>query len=67
MPEGQTKTVDLLFVIAGAPVATASLPEAGSESYVGLAIAMELAMNELAEKFPSFCVQGTRPSNERTK
>ena len=67
LPDGQTKTVDLLFVIAGAPVATASLPEAGSESYVGLAIAMELAMNELAEKFPSFFVQGTRSSNKRTK
>ena len=67
LPKGETKTVDLLFVIAGAPVATASLPEAGSESYVGLAIAMELAMNELSEKFPSFFVQGTRSSNKRTK
>ncbi len=67
MPKGQTKKVDLLFGIAGAPVATASLPEAGSESYVGLAIGMELAMNELAEKFPSFFVQGTRSSNDHTK
>ena len=67
LPSGQTKTVDLLFVIASAPVATGSLPEAGSESYVGLAVAMELAMNELAEKFPDFFLKGTRPSNQRKK
>ena len=67
LPSGQTKTVDLLFVIASAPVATGSLPEAGSESYVGLAIAMELAMNELADKFPAFFVQGTPPSNNHKK
>ena len=67
LPKGETKKADLLFVIAGAPVATASLPEAGSESYVGLAVAMELAMNELAEKFPDFFLKGTRPSNQRKK
>ena len=53
-PKNQTRKVDVLFVIASAPVKTGSLPEAGSESYVGLAIAMELAMNELSEKFPAF-------------
>ena len=63
LPNGRTKTVDVLFLIASAPVKMASLPETGSESYVGLAIAMELAMNELSEKFPSFFVQGTPPSN----
>ena len=56
--KNQTRQVDVLFVIASAPVATGSLPEAGSESYVGLAIAMELAMNELAEKFPAFFPAG---------
>ena len=59
---GQTKKVDLLFLIASAPVATASVPDAGSESYVGLAIAMELAMNELTEKFPAFFGKGKRES-----
>ena len=38
------------------------MPDAGSESYVGLAIAMELAMNELSEKFPAFFGGKTRPS-----
>ena len=68
LPSGQTKTVDLLFVIASAPVATGSLPDAGSESYAGLAIAMELAMNELSKKFPAFFGAKARPSNrwERT-
>ena len=64
LPEGETRTVDLLFLIANAPVKTASLPEAGSESYVGLAIAMELAMNELSDEFPSFFVEENKPSNE---
>ena len=59
----QNKTVDIIFLIASAPVATGSMPEAGSESYVGLAIAMELAMNELAEKFPTFFGEGQRSSN----
>ena len=62
LPNGRTKTVDILFVIASAPVATGSLPEAGSESYAGLAIAMELAINELSEKFPTFFGGKTRPS-----
>ena len=63
LPKNQTRQVDVLFVIASAPVKTGSLPEAGSESYVGLAIAMELAMNELSDKFPAFFVEGKRKSN----
>ena len=63
LPKHQTRKVDILFLIASAPVATGSLPEAGSESYVGLAIAMELAMNELSEKFPAFFGEGKRESN----
>ena len=64
LPKNETtRQVDVLFVIASAPVATGSLPEAGSESYVGLAIAMELAMNELAEKFPAFFAAGKREMN----
>ena len=62
LPNDQSKKVDVLFLIASAPVATGSLPEAGSESYVGLAIAMELAMNELSEKFPEFFRGTARPS-----
>ena len=54
LQNGTTKTVDLLFLIASAPVPTGALPEAGSESYAGLAIAMQLAMKEMSKKSPSF-------------
>ena len=64
LPENETKNIDLLFLIANAPVKTASFPDAGSESYVGLAEAMELAMNELLELFPAFFVEETEPSKE---
>merc|ERR1712032_1184047 len=64
LPEGEPKKIDLLFLMASAPVKTGSLPEAGSESYVGLAIAMELAMIELSKKFPSFFVEENRSSSE---
>ena len=63
LPKNQTRQVDVLFVIASAPVKTGSLPEAGSESYVGLAIAMELAINELSERFPAFFTAGKRKTN----
>ena len=63
LPKGKTKNVDLLFVIAHAPVKTASLPEAGSGPYVGLANAMELAVNELSKKFPAFFVEERQLSN----
>ena len=56
MPEGKSKTVDLLFLMANAPVSTQSLPESGSEQYVGLAKAMELATKKLSERFPAFFV-----------
>ena len=62
-----TKTIDLLFVIANAPVKTASFPEAGPESYVGLAEAMELAVNELSEHFPTFFVAEPGPVNQNNK
>ena len=67
LPNGKTKKIDLLFLIASAPVATGALPEAGSGSYVGLALSMELAMNELAKKFPSFFPANTKPSNNNDK
>ena len=51
-------------MIANAPVATVSLPEAGAQSYVGLALDMEHAVNELSKKFPSFFGEETKPSNE---
>ena len=54
MREGKNKTIDLLFLMANAPVATQSLPKDGSEPYVGLAKAMELATMRLSEKFPAF-------------
>ena len=58
MPEGANKTIDLLFLMANAPVSTLSLPESGSQAYVGLAKAMELATKELSEKFPAFFGEG---------
>ena len=54
MPEGANKRIDLLFLMANAPVSTLSLPRSGSESYIGLAKVMELATEELSEKFPTF-------------
>ena len=60
MPEGATKTIDLLFLMANAPVSTVSLPGSGSAPYVGLATAMKLATEELARKFPGFFGQSTR-------
>ena len=54
MSEGKNKTIDLLFLMANAPVSVMSLPESGSEPYVGLAKAMELATMRLSEKFPAF-------------
>ena len=47
LPNDKRKTIDLVFLIANAPVSTASLPGDGSESYVGEAMIMELAMEEL--------------------
>ena len=63
LKNGTTKTVDLLFLIASAPVATGALPEAGSEPYAGLAIAMQLAMEELSREFPPFFDQETKTPN----
>ena len=54
LQEGKTKTIDLLFLMANAPVKTASLPLGGSESYIGTAATMEFAMEKLSEKFPKF-------------
>ena len=54
VPPGNTKKVDLLFLIANAPVATGSMPESGSQSYVGTGVNMELAMEALLDMFPSF-------------
>ena len=62
LPEGTTKTIDLLFVIANAPVGTVCLPKHGSEAYVGLATAMELAMDEISKEFPAFFVGEAEPS-----
>ena len=56
MPEGKSKNIDLLFLMANAPVSTQSLPESGSESFVGLTKAMKLAMEELSRKFPEYFV-----------
>ena len=56
MPEGKSKNIDLLFLMANAPVSTHSLPESGSESFVGLTKAMKLAMEELSRKFPEYFV-----------
>ena len=58
-PEGESPKIDLLFLIANAPVPTASLPEGGLGSYVGLAVTMKLAMDELYNKFPLFFGEDT--------
>ena len=54
MPKDNRKTVDVLFVIASAPVSTLSSPVGGAQSYAGTALAMEHAMMELSDKFPEF-------------
>ena len=54
MPKDTQKTVDLLFVIASAPVSTLSSPVCGAHCYAGTALAMEHAMMELSDKFPRF-------------
>ena len=59
MPEGANKTIDLLFLMANAPVSTLSLPGSGSEAYAGLANAMKLATAELVRRFPGFFGEST--------
>ena len=59
MPEGVNKTIDLLFLMANAPVPTLSLPGSGSEAYAGLANAMKLATEELVRRFPVFFGEST--------
>ena len=59
MPEGVNKTIDLLFLMANAPVSTLSLPGSGSEAYAGLANAMKLATEELVRRFPVFFGEST--------
>ena len=59
MPEGANKTIDLLFLMANAPVSTLSLPGSGSEAYAGLANAMKLATEELVRRFPGFFGEST--------
>ena len=49
--------------MSNAPVPTESFPEAGSQSYVGLANAMELAMDELSTIFPEMLQGETKSSN----
>ena len=63
LPENKTHTIDLLFLMSNAPVATASFPEAGSEPYVGLSTAMELAVTELSNIFPEILRPETKSSN----
>merc|ERR1712048_891845 len=56
LPEDKVgkEKVDILFLIANAPVETASMPETGSQKYTGLATDMNLAMDALLKKFPTF-------------
>ena len=54
LPNDTTKTIDLLFLIASAPVSTVSLPVTGSEAYMGTATGMESAMRALSDMFPDF-------------
>ena len=64
LPEGQSKQIDILFLIANAPVKTTTIPEEGSESYVGTAVGMQLATEALSEIFPTFFAQEEEPSKE---
>ena len=57
IPKDGPKTIDLLFVMANAPVKTLGLAAAGGECYVGTTVSMRLAMEELSNKFPSFFPQ----------
>ena len=54
LSDGGSKNIDVLFLMANAPVATLSMPEAGSQAYAGMARDMELAMGSLLGMFPSF-------------
>ena len=54
LPEGNAKTIDLLFLMASAPVSTGAMPDGGSESYSGTTMGMERATEALSQKFPSF-------------
>lgn len=65
-PPAGSKEIDLLFVVANAPVGTVSMPNAGSESYVGLAGVMELVVDELSEKFPEFFEAEAQPDQCET-
>ena len=60
MPEGANKTIDLLFLMANAPVPTLSLPRSGSEAYAGLANVMKLATEELSKLFPGLFGESTQ-------
>ena len=51
---GQKLEIDVLFLIMNAAARTGSLPIAGSQDYVGLSADTEVAINALANKFPSF-------------
>ena len=67
LPDNETHTIDLLFLMSHAPVSTASVPDDGSQSYVGLANSMELAMDELSTMFPEVLqgdTSGFDPKND---
>ena len=62
MPRGANKTIDLLLLMANAPVPTLLLrllPGSGSEAYTGPANAMKLATEELVIRFPGFFGEST--------
>ena len=63
LARNEIRTIDLLFLMSNAPVATGSFPEAGSEPYVGLSTAMELAVAELSNIFPEILRPETKSSN----
>ena len=67
IPKDGSKTIDLLFVMANAPVKTASLPSAGAESYVGTTLAMKLVMEELSTNFSSFFPQQEQKTGPQSR
>ena len=59
--------MDLLFVMANAPVGLMPMPVDGSQAYVGLARIMEHAINELHETFPDFFGAEPKVSNQHKR
>ena len=63
LPDNETHTIDLLFLISNTPVSTTPFPDTGSKAYVGLVNVMELSVDELSSIFPEMLRGETKSSN----